>query len=149
MTHADMMAAMSRLMALKQANDVEGLTAMYSPDCVLEQPSLGIRRVGRDAIRPQLARFGQAFPDYHRAFEGAASDGRTLVSWGEARMTLHGEFDGHRPNGRQARVMTFVLFGFDEAGLIARESHNWDLATLCRQSGVPVAAMETSMGLAV
>lgn len=141
MTRDEMVGVMTRLMAAKRAHDIDALLALYSPDCVLEQPSLGVRSVGHAALRPGLERFARSFPDYERSFDGAASDGNQLVSWGTARMTLTGIFGGAVPNGNRAAVMTFVVFRFGDDGLIAFEGHHWDLASLCRQSGIAVERM--------
>lgn len=141
MTRDEMIDVMSQLMVAKRAHDIDALLALYSKDCVLEQPSLGIRSVGHGAIRPGLVRFAQVFPDYERAFDGAAVDGNRLVSWGLAQMTLTGVFAGAQPNGKRASVMTFVVFAFDADRRIAYEGHHWDLASLCRQSGISVDAI--------
>lgn len=140
MTREDMIEIMSQLMAAKRDHDIDRLLALYTPDCVLEQPSLGVRSEGHASIRPGLELFARHFPDYTRAFEGAAVDGDQLISWGMAQMTLSGEFKGHQPNGQRVSVMTFVLFGFDGTR-IAYEGHHWDLASICRQSGLPVQAL--------
>lgn len=141
MTRDEMIAVMHELMAAKREHDIDRLLGLYSVDCVLEQPSLGVRNVGHDAIRPGLELFALVFPDYERDFDGAAVDGGRLVSWGTARMTLTGEFAGHTPNGRRAEVTTFVVYEFDADSRISYEGHHWDLATICRQSGVPVEAV--------
>ncbi|MDP3749619.1 MAG: ester cyclase [Phenylobacterium sp.] len=140
MTREEMIEVMTQLMAAKRDHDIDRLIALYTPDCILEQPSLGVRSEGHANIRPGLELFAHHFPDYTRAFEGAAVDGDRLISWGTAQMTLTGDFKGHRPNGRRASVMTFVLFRFD-GGRIAHEGHHWDLASICRQSGLPVEAL--------
>lgn len=141
MTRDRMLATVQRLAVAKRAHDIDALLALYSEDCVLEQPSLGVRRVGHAALGPVLRHFAQVFPDYERSFEGAAVDGDTLVSWGMARMTLTGTFRGEVPNGRRAAVMTFVLFRFDAHQKIVFEGHHWDLGSLCTQSGVSLQAM--------
>lgn len=139
MTLAEMMTIVGRLMAAKQRHDIDALLDLYTPDCVVEQPSLGVRSTGHAAIRPGLQQFARYFPDYRRSFDGAGVDGDTLCSWGEARFTLAGPIDGHMPNGAKASVMTFVLFRF--SGMrISYEGHHWDLASVCRQSGVPLEA---------
>jgi predicted ester cyclase len=140
MNRQDMIQTMTRLMAAKRDHNIDALLSLYSTECVLEQPSLGVRNVGHAAIRPSLELFARLFPDYTRAFEGSAVDGDRLISWGTAQMTLTGEFRGHRPNGRRASVMTFVIFRFDGPHIIY-EGHHWDLATLCRHSGIPVEAV--------
>lgn len=129
------------LMAAKKAHDVAGLLRIYHPEVVLEQPSLGVRNQGRAALRPSLELFAKVFPDYERDFEGSAFDGNTLVSWGTARVTLTGEFNGHKPNGMRAAVMTFIVYKFADDKIVY-EGHHWDLASLCHQSGVPVEAVK-------
>jgi predicted ester cyclase len=129
------------LMAAKKAHDVAGLLRIYHPDVVLEQPSLGVRNQGRAALRPSLELFAKVFPDYERDFEGSAFDGNTLVSWGTARVTLTGEFDGHKPNGALAAVMTFIVYRFADDRIVY-EGHHWDLASICHQSGIPVEAVK-------
>ena len=136
-----MLQRVDALMAAKKAHDVEALLALYHPDCVLEQPSLGVRSQGHGAIRPGLVAFAKFFPDYERDFEGMAFDGPTLVSWGTARLTLTGEFNGHVANGSRASVMTFVVFRFEDERIIY-EGHHWDLASICHQCGVPVEAVK-------
>lgn len=141
MTHDQMVAVMMQLMAAKRAHDVNALLALYSEDCLVEQPSLGVSSRGRAALRPALERFAQVFPDYERSFDGVASDGNQLVSWGTARLTLTGVFNGVKPNGKRASVTAFVLFRFDDSGRISYEGHHWDLASLCRQSSIAVECL--------
>lgn len=112
----EMIAVMHELMTAKRTHDIDRLLELYSVDCVLEQPSLGVRSVGHDAIRPGLELFALVFPDDERDFDGAAVDGGRLVSWGTARMTVTGEIGGHTPNGRRAEVTTFVVDEFDADG---------------------------------
>ena len=136
---SEMMAIVEALMIAKQRHDIEGLLALYTPDCVIEQPSLGVHSVGHAAIRPGLEQFARHFPDYRRGFDGAGMDGDTLCSWGPARFTLAGPINGHVPNGREVTVMTFVLFRFSDHR-ICHEGHHWDLASVCRQSGLSLNA---------
>nr|WP_290814475.1 hypothetical protein [Aquidulcibacter sp.] len=66
-------------MAAKMSHDIEGLLSIYTPDCLVEQPSLGVRSIGYNALRPGLELFARHFPDYQRRFEGGgAEDGNTL-----------------------------------------------------------------------
>ena len=73
MTREQMIDVMTRLMVAKKAHDIDTLLSLYTPDCVLEQPSLGVRSVGRDDLRPGLEAFARHFPDYERAFGTAAT----------------------------------------------------------------------------
>lgn len=139
MTRIKKLEIVERLMAAKMSHDIEGLLSIYTPDCLVEQPSLGVRSIGHNALRPGLELFARHFPDYQRRFEGVAEDGNTLCSWGTASFTLTGNLNGHTPNGQKAEIMTFVLFRF-AGDQISYEGHFWDLASICRQSGVPIDA---------
>lgn len=136
LTKQEKIGIVTALMQAKQSHDIDALLALYHPDCILEQPSLGIRSCGHEQIRPGLEAFARHFPDYERSFEGFAEDNETLVCWGHASMTLTGEIGGVKPNGARSKVMTFVTFKFDK-GRIIHEGHYWDLATIARTSGVP------------
>lgn len=141
MKEVEMLTLVHDLMAAKKDHNIEALLALYHRDCVLEQPSLNVKSQGHAAIKPGLELFALHFPDYHRSFDGHAVNGRELVSWGMASMTLTGEFGNSKPNGKKSQVMTFVLFEFCENKII-REGHYWDLASICRQSGISADVLQ-------
>lgn len=130
-----MLATMAKLMVAKKAHDIETLVSLYHPNCILEQSTLGVRAEGLASLGKIFQLFATHFPDYERDFDGVAFAENGLVSWGNAHVTLTGTFGGMRGNGKRTTVMTFVIYKFlDEK--IVYEGHYWDLASLCRQSGI-------------
>ena len=117
----------------------EALTFMH-PDMVLENPAFGSRAVGIEENRTALTRWFKAFPDYDVSLRGHASDGETLVCWGEVRMTMTGDRFGAVPNGERAEFPVFIAFTFREER-IASELFFFDLSVLCSQSGVSTDAV--------
>jgi hypothetical protein len=53
---------------------------------------------------------------------------------------LTGRVGGQLPSGRRSSLPVFILFRFHE-GRVIWESFNFDLASLCRQSGVSTDAL--------
>lgn len=124
-----------RLKVAKSNKDIPALLALYHEDVVVEQPSMGVRVEGLDALGSALKRFSVTFPDYDRVLEGTAMTGDTIVSWGQTSMTLSGPLAPSDANGEAASLKVFVTFKFQD-GKIIHEGHYWDLASLARQSGV-------------
>jgi len=123
------------LKVAKRNADIPALLALYHPEVVLEQPSMGFRSEGLVELKPGLESFARHFPDYNRKLLGFAETGNTIVSWGPTTVTLTGPFGDAMPNGETSSLMTFVVFEF-EGEQIIYEGHFWDLASLARQSGL-------------
>jgi len=140
LTKDEKIARIAELKVAKRTHNIDALIALYHPDVVLEQRSLGIRSHGYAELRPGLVAFAKHFPDYEREFGGFAEYGDTLIAWGETKVTLTGEFEGVKANGKRSSVMTFVMFKF-QGDQIIYEGHFWDLASIARQSDVPVEAI--------
>lgn len=128
------------LAAAKSRQDIPAAMTFYHRDCVLEASCLRSSHRGSQEIRNALVGFFERFPDYHVDLSGQAASGDTLIAWGEIRLTLSGRPGEQVPNGTRARVPVFILFRFAE-GQVIWESFNFDLATLCRQSGVTIDAL--------
>lgn len=136
---AEMARIVDALAAAKSRQDVDAAMEIYHPHGVLEAPPLASRREGAAQIRTALEGFFSLFPDYAVALEGHAASGDTLIAWGAIHLTLTGTPSGQATNGRRATVPVFILFRF-RGGRIVWESFNFDLASLCRQSGVSADA---------
>lgn len=136
----DMLTIASALAAAKSRQDLDETMRIYHPDIVLESPPFGTVGRGGDEVRAQLAFFFQVLPDYNVVLEGSAVSGDTMIGWGRVRATLTGEFSGRKPNGARAEVPVFILFRFRD-GRVVWESFNFDLASLCRQCGIPAEAL--------
>lgn len=135
----EMMRIATALADAKSRQDVKAAMRIYHPQGVLEAPPFGSRREGADEIRASLEGFFSLFPDYRVELSGSARDGDTLAAWGEIAVTLEGRPGGQKPNGRTARVPVFILFRFRDE-MVVWESFNFDLGSLCRQSGVTLDA---------
>lgn len=124
----------------KSRQDVETALTFLHTGMVLESPAFGSRSVGLDENRTALTRWFRTFPDYEVALRGHASDGETLVCWGDVRMTMTGDRFGVVPNGRRSELPVFIAFTFQD-DRIASERFFFDLSTLCAQSGVSADAV--------
>lgn len=131
----EMRAIATNLATVKSKQDIEGAMQIYHPNAVLEAPSLNSVATGKLELEGQLGLFFALFPDYEAIIEDSAASGDTMVGWGRIRMTLTGEFDGAKPNGKRADLPVFMLFKFED-GRVLYESFNFDFADLCRQSGI-------------
>jgi ketosteroid isomerase-like protein len=127
----------------KSRQDIGAAMAVYHPQCVLEAPPFGSRHEGSERIRAALEGFFSRFPDYEVTLEGQAIAGETFVSWGLIHVTLTGQSAGQTANGKRATVPVFILFRFRDSRVVW-ESFNFDLASLCRQSGVTLEAFSTA-----
>ncbi|WP_218574599.1 ester cyclase [Reyranella sp. CPCC 100927] len=136
---AEMIRIANALATAKSRQDIEAAMDVYHPDGVLEAPPLGSRRAGATQIRAALKGFFSLFPDYSVTLDDQAVSGDTLIAWGTIHLTLSGNPGGQTPNGARASVPVFILFRFRD-GRVIWESFNFDLASLCRQCGVPLAA---------
>jgi predicted ester cyclase len=119
----------------KSRQDVPGAMALLHPDMLLETPAFGTVARGLAENEKALTRFFASFPDYEVTLQGHASNGGTLICWGDARMTMTGDRFGVQPNGRRAELPVFLQFSFAD-DLIATERFFLDLSALCAGSGV-------------
>lgn len=140
---AAMAAIVDALAKAKSRQDIDAAMAVYHPQCVLEAPPFGSRREGSAQIHASLEGFFSLFLDYAVSLDGQAVSGDTLVSWGSIHLTLTGAPGGQVPNGKRATVPVFILFRFRDDRVIW-ESFNFDLASLCRQSGVSLDAFASA-----
>ena len=131
------------LAVAKSRQDVPAALRYFHPDMLLESP-FGTSACGLADNEKALQRFFASFPDYQVDLDGRASDGRTLVCWGRAAMTMTGERFGVTPNGRRAVLPVFIAFTFRD-GLIASERFFLDLSLLCAQSGVSTDAVRKKL----
>tara|TARA_R110002124_G_scaffold29084_3_gene101797 strand:- start:491 stop:949 length:459 start_codon:yes stop_codon:yes gene_type:complete len=136
----DMQAIATALAIAKSRQDIDEAMRIYHPDIVLETPPFQAIGRGADEVRAQLGLFFQIFPDYEVVLENSAFAGDEMIGWGRIRVTLTGEFAGRTGNGTRAEVPVFIVFRFRD-GRCIYESFNFDLASLCRQSGVPADAL--------
>lgn len=145
----DLEAATMRALALcygaaKSEQDIGAALSLCSEDFALETVSFGIEARNRKEAELQLGAFFRAFPDYGVRLDGFATGDSVATCWGTARLTLAGEWLGRAPTGRTAELPVFCIFDFAN-GLLARERFFFDAATLCEQTGLPLAELNKSL----
>jgi steroid delta-isomerase-like uncharacterized protein len=124
----------------KSQQDIGAALAVCSDDFRLETVAMGIEARGRKDVADQLRIFFTAFPDYGVDLEGLAAAGGVVTCWGRARMTWRGPFLGRAPSGKTAELPIFCVFPCAE-GKLREERFFFDLASLCDQIGLPLAAV--------
>jgi steroid delta-isomerase-like uncharacterized protein len=120
------------------ARDYDGILATFVEDCFLDTVALGLRTVGRAAVRAAYeGSYFAAFPDLTPDDEGYAFGDDAVVAWGTLNGTSRGPWLGIPPSGRSFSVR-FTNVAFFRDGLMHGESIFFDLATLCEQAGLPL-----------
>ena len=110
-----------------------------SDDFALDCPPLGTSSRGADAVRADLERFFEAFPDYRFACEGAASSDDGVVAWGRAQMTWSGRAARFiKLPERSLDIPATAVYTLAPSGLLASELFLFDGVDLAKQMGIPV-----------
>lgn len=124
----------------KSEQDIGAALSVCSEDFVLETVPLGITTRSRKEAEQQLALFFTAFPDYGVTLEGVAAGSGAVSAWGRMRLTWRGPFAGLAPSGRRAELPFVSVFPC-AGGKLRGERFFFDLATLCEQLALPLAAL--------
>jgi steroid delta-isomerase-like uncharacterized protein len=120
------------------ARDYDAILATFVGDCFLETHALGLRSVGKAAVRATYEEgYFTAFPDLAPEDEGHAVGDDVMVVWGTLQGTSSGEWMGVPPSGRSFAIPFANVTPFRD-GLMAGESIYFDLATLCEQAALPL-----------
>jgi predicted ester cyclase len=128
----------------KSQQDIGAALAVCSEDFRLETVAMGIEARGREEVEGQLETFFTAFPDYGVDLEGIATAAGVVTCWGRARMTWRGPFLGHAPSGKRADLPIFCVFPCAD-GKLRGERFFFDLASLCDQIDLPLAAVRQAL----
>ncbi|GAA3388460.1 ester cyclase [Streptomyces roseoviridis] len=129
--------------AAEAARDYDAILATFVADCYLETAPLGLRSEGRAAARAAYQGYFTAFPDLRPDDQGRAFGDDVIVVWGMLRGTSGGDWLGVPPGGGTFEVPFANVAPFRE-GRMAGETIYFDLATLCEQAGVDLAAIRTA-----
>jgi steroid delta-isomerase-like uncharacterized protein len=140
MTPQEMKQVHDRHVAAEDRADLEGALATYVDDCFYEVVALGLHVEGKDAVRGVYTGTMAGLPDSRFEIGGEAFADDTLVAWGTYRATMTGQFLGQEPTGRRIDLPMIVVNSFRD-GLMAGERIYFDLATLCEQAGLDLAAV--------
>lgn len=124
--------------------DVDGALAFCHPDFRLETVSFALASRDRVETAAHLHAFFQVFPDYHASLDELTFSPRAVGCWGTVRMTMRGDLLGVPATGRTATLPFFSAFAAAD-GLLLEERFFFDLATLCDQLGVSIAALRAAL----
>ena len=130
--------------AAKCRYDAATALGYCTDDYFLEVVPFGSKAEGKAAVLGFLGDFFRAFPDYHGEVETAAFGDDVMIGTWRFTGTLRGEFLGYAPTGRAVAVPAVSLFLFRD-GKLAGERVFFDMATLFRQAGLPLALEEAAV----
>lgn len=135
---------MRRKMEAFNAQDAEGLLAVFSPDCRKEAPGASLQ--GPEQVVAFFSVFWAAFPDLHCEVTRVVEEGSTVAVQGRTTGTHLGTLPtpgGDIPaTGRRIDLPISDLYEVED-GLIVSSSLSFDRLALLEQLGVvpaPVAA---------
>lgn len=137
MDHHEMLRLFHLHREAEAARDLDAILATFVENSFLDTVALGLRSVGRPAVRAAYEAYFTAFPDLSPDDEGYAFGENAVVTWGTLRGTSGGIWLGIPPSGGTFAVR-FVNVAPCKDGLMAGESIYFDLATLCEQAGLPL-----------
>ena len=100
----------------------------------------------RSETAAHLHAFFQVFPDCHATLDALTFAPRAVGCWGTVRMTRRGDLLTVPATGRTASLPFFSAFAVAEE-LLLGERFFFDLATLCDQLGVALAAVREALRL--
>ena len=134
MTRDEIVHLFDRRDELWASRDVEGLAALYSPDCKVTSPIFGDLR-GRAAIEQSNTRLFESFPDWTLTGGELIIDGHRVVQMFNVTATHVGEFMGLPGTGRKAQFQGVRIMTVAD-GLITAETRLYDFTLLLMQVGV-------------
>lgn len=140
MTHEEMRRLVAGHMEAEARHDATAAASYYVDDGYYEVTALGMRFDGRAAVAMQYAANDAAMPDSWVSMDGEVIDGDRLVHWGTFHGTVTGSLLGQPPTGRTVALPFIAIVEF-EGERMRGERLYYDLATLCDQAGIELAAV--------
>jgi steroid delta-isomerase-like uncharacterized protein len=137
MTPDEMLAVHRDHRAAEDRHDFKAVMATLTPDCFLEQVSLGLRSDGKDDATRAYEEWFRAFPDLGPIPEGIAFGDDVLVAYGQLHGTMTGPWLGLAATGREFTVPLVNIVPFKD-GLMHGERIFYDAATFSEHVGLDV-----------
>jgi steroid delta-isomerase-like uncharacterized protein len=137
MTPDEMVAVQREHLAAEGRHDFEAVMATLTPDCFLEQVSLGLRSDGKDDVTRAYEEWFGAFPDLGPILEGIAFGDDVLVAYGQLRGTMKGPWLGLAATGQEFTVSAVNIVSFKD-DLMHGERLLYDAAMFADQVGLDV-----------
>jgi steroid delta-isomerase-like uncharacterized protein len=135
MTRDDIVGLFARRMDAINARDLQQLSSLYAPDCIVDSPLAAGTVQGRQAVTKIHQALFDALPDLHLEQGELLIEGNDAVQIGTMTGTYTGGFMGLPPSRKTLRV-PIVLICRLENGLIARERRIYDFTGMLVQIGV-------------
>jgi len=123
--------------AAKNRRDIDAALQLCSDDFFLEVVPFSNRIDGKEKVRNHLERLSEGFPDNVAVREAITVGDDLVVSLWRLRGTMRGRFLGMAPTGRTIDVPMISVFPFKD-GKLAAERIFYDVATFCREAGLPI-----------
>ena len=143
MTPDEMLAHYKRHRTAEDARDFPAVMQTLTPDCFLEQVSLGLRSDGEDEATRAYEEWFGAFPDLGPIPEGIAFGDDVLVAYGQLHGTMKEQWLGLAPTGREFTVPLVNIVPFKD-GLMHGERILYDAATFAEQVGLDVQELRAA-----
>lgn len=133
----EMLEIVGRYGAAKNRHDIDSALKDCREDFFIEIVPFLNRIEGKEKVRAHLQRLSEAFPDNVAIREAIAVGDDVVISLWHLRGTMRGRFLGMEPTGKEIDVPMFSVFPFKD-GDLAGERVFYDVATFCRQAGLPI-----------
>lgn len=134
MTKEEMKALSRRFYETWEANDLEGMRAIFAPDFVSHQTGAP-GPLNRKQLFDIVATFNAAFTDQHYTIEDQIVEGDRVVTRSQWRGTHSAVFMGLPATGRQVEI-TGIMIDRIQDGKIVERWLNHDTMGLMQQLGV-------------
>ena len=144
MTPEEMKKLHDEHLAAEDRRDLDAVMATFHDDCFHESVAVGLKFVGKPAVRGQYEAFYTAFPDAATTQGIEAFGDDLLMDRGVFTGTLQGPLYGLQPTDRQVSVPFARAILFKD-GLIHAEIGYFDFASLCEQAGLPLEASRATV----
>ena len=135
MTRQEIEHMIARREEAQSRRDLDGLSALYLEDAIVESPTAGGTVRGRTAITEIYRTWFQGFPDVGFTTDTVLIDGDRVAWIGESHGTDTGGFLGLPPTKRPFRLRMVILCEMKD-GLIARERRIYDFTGMLLQVGI-------------
>jgi steroid delta-isomerase-like uncharacterized protein len=121
----------------KNRRQIDAALQLCRDDFFIEIVPFSNKIEGKEKVRVHLERLSEAFPDNVAVREAITVGDGIVVSLWHLRGTMRGKFFGMEPTGKRIDVPMISVFPFKD-GALAAERIFYDVATFCRQAGLPI-----------
>jgi len=116
-------------------NDVEGIVACFTPDCVFEDLALQVTFEGHAGLREFAEAVFAAAPNFQWISSRMVVEGDQVCSEWRFTLTQTGDFPGIPATGKSVEIPGVTVDEIRD-GLIHRHRDYWSLATYLQQVGL-------------